>query len=617
MMYILGISGLYHDSAAALIRDGEIIAAAQEERFTRIKHDAQLPVNAIQYCLKCGGGGLIDKLDAIVYYDQPFLTLDRFLKNTLALKSSAENLVERTYTTLFRHKLWIHKRIETAVGGLGKYGKLLVTKHHISHAASAFYPSPFEKAVIVTIDGVGEWTTTAIGIGEGNQIKLCKEIRYPHSIGLMYSAFTYFCGFKVNSGDYKFMGLAPYGKPIYYDVIKENMIDVRSDGSYRLNLEYFDFQKGGTMINEEKFSELFSGGRRQPETRITQREMDIAASVQKITEEIIISIVRHAKETYGNEIENLCLAGGVALNCVANGKLQKANIFKNIWIQPASGDAGGALGAALFAYYEHFKKERYVNDIDSQKGSLLGPSFSMKEVIHYLEEYKYPYHLCRNKEDKTKQLVKLLSEEKIIGVAQGRMEFGPRALGNRSILADCRSPYMQSRINLKIKYRESFRPFAPIVLAEKAMNYFDLPCDSPYMLKVGNVLPERRLLFELDQMLENAEGDMLKVVSEPRSDIPAVTHVDYSARIQTVDKIRNEDLHALLSEYEKETGCAVLVNTSFNVRGEPIVCTPKDAYECFMRTDMDVLVLEDAILYKDEQPDFAEEQDWREKYALD
>lgn len=371
------------------------------------------------------------------------------------------------------------------------------------------------------------------------------------------------------------------------------------------------------MINEEKFSELFGGGRRQAESRITQREMDIAASVQKITEEIILLLARHAKEKYGEGLDNLCLAGGVALNCVANGKLQKAGIFKNIWIQPAAGDAGGALGAALYTYYTYFGNERIPEDEDSQKGSLLGPAFGTEEIVPYLEEHKYSYHLYKDKKDKAILLAKLLSEEKIVGVAQGRMEFGPRALGNRSILADCRSPYMQSRINLKIKYRESFRPFAPIVLAEKESEYFDLPCDSPYMLKVGDVQKGRRKSFDLEGLLADKEGDMLQVVSEPRSDIPAVTHVDYSARIQTVDSVRNRELYDILSEYEKLTGCAVLVNTSFNVRGEPIVCTPKDSYECFMRTDMDVLVLEDAILYKEEQPEFVEDEDWREKYALD
>lgn len=616
-MYILGVSALYHDSAACLINDGKIIAAAQEERFTRIKHDSHLPVNAMKYCLQEAGISA-DDIEAVVYYDHPVLTLDRFLKNALALGKEADTLVDALYPGMFSWKLWVHKAIENSIGGLGKQGKLFVTKHHIAHAASAFYPSPYEKAVILTIDGVGEWTTTAIGVGDGNKLYLYEEIKYPHSLGLLYSAFTYFCGFKVNSGDYKFMGLAPYGKPVYYDAIREHMIDVKEDGSYRLNLEYFDYYKGKTMINEEKFAQIFGGkGKRQPESRITQREMDIAASVQKLTEEIIILLARHAKEKYGRDIPNLVLAGGVALNCVANGKLQKAGIFENIWIQPAAGDAGGALGAAMYAYYMYFAKKRNIEEPDSQQGSLLGPAFTNEDIINFLDKYQYPYHYCENHEEWTNKIASLLAKEKIVGLAKGRMEFGPRALGNRSILADCRSPYMQSRINLKIKYRESFRPFAPIVLAERENDYFDLPSDSPYMLKVGDVNPERRKKFDLEKLLSATEGDMLKIVSEPRSDIPAVTHVDYSARIQTVDQERNPDLYDILKEYEKQTGCGVLVNTSFNVRGEPIVCTPQDAYECFMRTEMDVLILENVILYKEEQPEFKDSINWRERYALD
>lgn len=615
-MYILGISGLYHDSAAALICDGKIVAAAQEERFTRLKHDAHIPVNAIKYCIKQGGISQ-EELDVVVYYDQPMLTLNRFLKNILALGEDAFPLIDGTYQNMFSHKLWIHKKIKEIIGNLGKHGKLLVTKHHIAHAASAFYPSPFKEAVILTIDGVGEWTTTAVGIGRDNHLKLFEEIRYPHSIGLLYSAFTYFCGFKVNSGDYKFMGLAPYGHPVYYDVIKEKIIDLKKDGSYRLNLDYFDFYRGGTMINEQKFAEIFHGGRRQPESEITQREMDIAASVQLITEEIIISLAKYAKERYGSNINNLVIAGGVGLNCVANGKLQKTGIFDEVWIQPAAGDAGGALGAALYAYYSYFENKRYIELTDSQQGSLLGPAYSTEEIKEYLDKLKLPYHVCENNEERATIVAELLNNEKIIGLAQGRMEFGPRALGNRSIIADCRSPYMQSRVNLKIKYRESFRPFAPIVLLEKSNEYFDLYCDSPYMLKVGNIQKNRQLPFKLDKLLAENNGNMLKVVSQPRSDIPAVTHVDYSARIQTVDKQRNPGLYQIMKAYEKRTGYAVLLNTSFNVRGEPIVCSPKDAYECFMRTDIDVLVLENIILYKEEQPIFKDKEKWREKYALD
>lgn len=615
-MYVLGISGLYHDSAACLIKDGEIIAAVQEERFTRIKHDSALPVNAMKYCLQEGNINA-NELDAVVYYDQPILTLNRFMANVVALGKDAGKLVDNSFDNMFANKLWIHEQIKKEIGSLGKHGKLLVTKHHISHAASAFYPSPYDRAVIVTIDGVGEWTTTAIGVGQANKISLFEEIRYPHSLGMLYSAFTYFCGFKVNSGDYKFMGLAPYGKPVYYDIIKEQIIDVKNDGSYRLNLEYFDYYKGGTMINDEKFSKLFGGSRRRPESRITQREMDIAASVQKITEEIIILLAKHAKEKYGNDIDNLVIAGGVGLNCVANGKLQKEGIFKNIWIQPAAGDAGGALGAALYTYYSFFDKSRNVKDSDSQKGSFLGPKYSNIEVKEYLDGIGAQYHEYLDNHKLNTKIAELLNEEKIVGLMRGRMEFGPRALGHRSIIADCRSPYMQSRINLKIKYRESFRPFAPIVLKERGLEYFDLSCESPYMLKVGNVIESRRKEFNLQELLEKEEGDMLKVVSKARSDIPAVTHVDYSARIQTVDHVRNKELYEIMKEYEKLTGYAVLVNTSFNVRGEPIVCTPKDAYECFMRTDMDALVMEDIVLYKEEQEKFIDSIDWREKYVLD
>ncbi len=614
-MYILGISGLYHDSAAALIQDGNIVAAAQEERFTRRKHDPHIPQKAIEYVLKEADIKGED-IDAVIYYDQPFLTLNRFLSNAVALGHDSDQLIDRSFEKMFAYKLWIHKDLERAIGCLGKHGKLLTVQHHISHAASAFYPSPFEKAVILTVDGVGEWTTTAIGIGEGNKINLCETIKYPHSLGLLYSAFTYFCGFKVNSGDYKFMGLAPYGKPRYYELIKENIIDIKQDGSYRLNLSYFDFYRGGTMINEDMFSKLFQGKKRLPESRITQREMDIAASVQKITEEIIISFALHAKEKYGKNIENLVIAGGVGLNCVANGKLQNEKIFKNIWIQPAAGDAGGALGAALYAYYAYFNNMRIVNANDSQKGSLLGPSYSNKEIYSWLDDRNIPYTILKESE-RAEKIADLLTENNVIGLFQGRMEFGPRALGNRSIIAGCLSSDMQSHINLKIKYRESFRPFAPIVLEEKSNEYFDLCSNSPYMLKVGKVRETRRTEFDIEKLLQEYGEDMLKVISMPRSDIPAITHVDYSARIQTVNKDTNSKLYDILHEYEKKTGYAILVNTSFNVRGDPIVCSLRDAYTCFMRTGMDVLILENAILYKDKQPEFADEGDWRDMYELD
>ncbi len=615
-MYILGISALYHDSAAVLINDGKIIAAAQEERFTRKKHDMAIPYNAIEYCMREAGIGS-KELECVVYYDDPKKTLDRFAKNVLALGEKSEQLIHRNFESMYSKKLWIHKEIEKAVGGLGKRGKLLVTEHHISHAASAFYPSPFSDAIILTNDGVGEWATTTIGIGHDEKIFLREQISYPHSIGLFYSAFTYFCGFKVNSGDYKFMGLAPYGKPVFYDVIKNEMIEIKQDGSYRLNLEYFGYQNGGTMIREKKFEELFGGPRRKPESRITRREMDIAASVQKIVEEIIILIARHAKRIYGKDVSNIVLAGGCALNCVANGKLLKERIFENIWIQPAAGDAGGALGAALYAYYMFYGEKRYVDAMDSQQGSYLGPAYSVEDIKKYLNKNQYVYHETELMSDFYKQVAYELSQEKVVGLFHGRMEYGPRALGNRSIIADPRSSAMQSRLNRKIKYRESFRPFAPAVLEERMGDYFDLESSSPYMLLVGKVKKERRKIFALDALLEKSDDNMIQVVNETRSDIPAVTHVDYSARIQTVNEERNGSFYHIIRAFEEKTGCGVIVNTSFNVRGEPIVCTPKEAYECFMRTEMDVLLLENLILYKEEQPKWEDTIDWRTRYELD
>lgn len=615
-MYILGISALYHDSAAALIKDGEIVSAVQEERFSRKKHDMRIPKNAIMYCMKSAGIDVND-IDYVVYYDNPILTLDRFMNNCLALGKAADRLLDSSYQELFSQKIWIHEKIKEVLGGtLGKKNKLIVAEHHISHAASAFYPSPFEKAVIITIDGVGEWATTTIGIGVDNRVELKEEIRYPHSLGLLYSAFTYFCGFKVNSGDYKFMGLAPYGKPVYYEILKKEIITVKEDGSYRLNLEYFDYYKGGTMINEEKFAKLFNGPRRKQESEITKREMDIAASVQKLTEEIIMLLVRHAKAACGDEIDNLVLAGGVALNCVANGKILKEQTFKNIWIQPAAGDAGGALGSALYAYYHYLDNKRKIDKSDSQKGSYLGPEYSNSVIRDFLEDNAYPYHFFENEKFYEKVALEL-KDEKVIGLFHGRMEFGPRALGNRSIIADPRSEKMQSKLNLKIKYRESFRPFAPSVLEDCYQDYFELKAPSPYMLLVDEVKKERQIPFELDDFLNEENSNLLPIVNMPRSDIPAITHVDYSARVQTVSRERNEHYYNIIKAFQKETGCGVIVNTSFNVRGEPIVCTPRQAYECFMRTEMDVLVLENCILYKEEQPVFAEQEDWRLKYELD
>lgn len=617
-MNILGISCLYHDSAAALLRDGEIVAAAQEERFTRVKHDWRVPENAIKYCLR-EGNITGDEVDYIVYYDKPFLTLDRYVKNIIALGRGERDVLKNMCDSILGEKLWIHEKLRNSIGGLGKNGKLLICGHHISHASSAFFPSPYTDAVIITNDGVGEWATTTIGVGHGNKVKIYKEIDYPHSIGLLYSAFTYYCGFKVNSGDYKFMGLAPYGSPIYYDIIKKNLIDIKEDGSYRMNMGYFDYQNGRTMIRDAKFEELLGYPRRRAESNISKFYMDIAASVQKLIEEIIISMARHAKKEYGQGIDNLVLAGGVALNCVANGKLLDEKIFDNIWVQPAAGDAGGALGAAEYLYYDYLGNERNVGKSDLQRGSYLGKSYSLKEIESYLKWNKYPFYYIENDEAFFNYIAKMISEEKVIGLFHGRMEFGPRALGNRSIIADARSKEMQSKLNLKIKFRESFRPFAPSVLRERASDYFELNegQESPYMLLVEKVKPERRVDFVLSDYLNEYNDNLLSIVNRARADIPAVTHVDYSARIQTVDEERNLFYYNILKSFERMTGCGVIVNTSFNVRGEPIVCSPKEAYECFMRTDMDILVLERFILLKEEQPQFIEKEDWRDKYELD
>lgn len=614
-MNILGISALYHDSAASLVIDGKIIAAAQEERFTRIKHDLSMPVNSVAYCLK-EGKITADDIDIVVFYDNPLLTLDRFMKNILDAGVDAKDVIDRGFDSIFGEKIWIHKAVDNMLGE-NKKRKFYVCEHHISHAASAFYPSPYEKAVIITLDGVGEWATTTISVGNGIDIDIKEELRFPHSLGLLYSAFTYFCGFKVNSGDYKFMGLAPYGEPVYEALIKDKIVDIRDDGSFALNMEYFDYQYGRTMTNH-KFAELFGGPPREMESEITKREMDIAASAQKVVEEIILKLVGHSKEKYGENIDNLVMAGGVSLNCVANGKVKNSGIFKNIWIQPAAGDAGGSLGCALYAAYKIGNEVRIRDAIDSQQGSYLGPEYSEKEIEDYLLQNGYPYHCFRDaKETVFQEIAKLLTEEKVIGLFHGRMEFGPRALGNRSIIADARSETMQTTLNQKIKFRESFRPFAPSVLREDVCEYFELQDDSPYMLLVENVQKERRNVNFLKEDLEKYKCNMLEIVKQKRSDIPAVTHVDYSARIQTVTEERNPYYYHVIKEFKKLTGCGVIINTSFNVRGEPIVCTLKNAYECFMRTDMDALVLEDCILYKEEQPEWIETEDWQNLYTLD
>lgn len=614
-MKVLGISALYHDSAAALVIDGEIVAAAQQERFSRIKHDLSLPVDAIRYCLK-EARITAEDLDMVSFYDNSLYTLDRYLKNILAAGEDSKDVINRSFDTMFSDKIWINNKIsEILWGKFQSNHRILTCEHHISHAASAFYPSPFDRAIILTMDGVGEWATTTIGMGSGNEIQIMEEIRYPHSLGLLYSAFTYFCGFKVNYGDYKFMGLAPYGEPVYENLIKDKLIDIKEDGSFRLNLEYFDYQYGRTMVNS-KFEELFGGPRRVPESEITQREMNIASSVQKVLEEVIIKIVKHCKVEYGQGIDNLVLAGGVALNCVANGKIKNAYIFKNIWIQPAAGDAGGSLGCALYATYKYGGVERKIDTCDSQKGSYLGIHYEENEIERFLVENHYCYEKVGS-EDLFRRLAKLLDEGKVIGVFQGRMEFGPRALGNRSIVADARSEMMQVKMNQKIKFRESFRPFAPSVLQEDVSEYFELEEDSPYMLLVENVQKSRCSQVNVKEELRKVGYNMLEVVKQKRSDVPAVTHVDYSARIQTVSKETNEYFYKLIQAFKERTGCSVLINTSFNVRGEPIVCTPQDAYECFMRTDMDVLVLENMILYKEKQPIWEENENWREKFVLD
>ncbi len=612
-MKILGISALYHDAAAALIEDSEIVAAAQEERFTRKKHDPGLPFNAIDHCLE-EGGVRFSELDGVVYYDQPLLTLDRYIENVLALGKGSDYMVNRL-EEIVCSRLTVDRKLRDRYGVLGKEDRLYTLEHHISHAASAFYPSPFDSAAILTIDGVGEWATTTISRGSGEHIEMMQEIDYPHSLGLLYSAFTTFCGFKANSGDYKFMGLAPYGEPIYEDVIKKEIIDIKPDGSFRLNLDLFDYYRGKYMTND-KFAALFNGPRREPESKIGRREMDIAASAQKVTEEIVEKLAAHACSITGES--KLVMAGGVALNCVANGKLLRSGIIDDIWIQPAAGDAGGALGAALYMYHEHFGGKRPAGrTADSQKGSYLGPSYSDDVIEAFLKENDYPYIKAADEEDLCERIAGDLDNGSVVGWFQGRMEYGPRALGNRSILGDPRSEKMQSLLNLKIKYRESFRPFAPSVLRERVSDYFETEHDSPYMLIVSDVCASRREPFDKKLFLEQYDDNMLPIVNARRSDIPAVTHIDYSARVQTVTEDTNRPYYRLLKKFEEKTGCGVLINTSFNVRGEPIVRSPKEAYLCFMRTEMDVLVLGNCILLKGEQPAFDDSTDWRKEYELD
>lgn len=605
-MYILGISAYYHDSAACLVKDGEIISAAQEERFTRKKHDHNFPMNAINYCLthsKLKG----KDLDYVAFYEKPFLKFERILETFLTYAPKGIESFIMAIPLWLHQKLWIKDLISREIGF---EGIILFPEHHASHAASAFYPSPFREAAFLTLDGVGEWTTTSFGVGKGNEIEILADMKFPHSLGLLYSAFTYYTGFKVNSGEYKVMGLGPYGEPKYKNLILTELIDLKEDGSFKMNMEYFDYCVGLTMTNK-KFHKLFGGEPRQPESKLTQRDMDLARSLQDVTEEVMLRMARHIyKET---KEKYLCLAGGVALNCVGNGKILRESPFEDIWIQPAAGDAGGAIGAALYVWYQHLGNKRVVDGKDdSQKGSYLGPEYSDDEILRFLKDNSIPFTKLQ-----TEMIPDIISDsiaaEKVVGWFNGRMEFGPRALGTRSIIGDARSPKMQSIMNLKIKFRESFRPFAPSVLEEKVGDYFELDRPSPYMLLVADVKRERRKPMNDD--MKNLWGiDKLNVV---RSDIPAVTHIDYSARIQTVNKETNPLYYKMISRFNEKYGCAVIVNTSFNVRGEPIVCTPQDAYKCFMRTNMDYLLLRNYLLDKNDQQPLKDNQDWRKVFQLD
>jgi carbamoyltransferase len=598
MTAILGLSAFYHDSAAALVLDGEIAAAAQEERFTRVKHDPAFPARAIAYCLDSAGLSPAD-LDYVAFYDKPLTKFERLLETYLAYAPVGFQSFRRAMPLWLKDKLHMRRTIRRALGDSTR-ARLVFTDHHESHAASAFFPSPFEQAAIITLDGVGEWSTATYGIGEGNRIRLLEHIAFPHSLGLLYSAFTYYCGFKVNSGEYKLMGLAPYGRPIYRELISERLIDLKPDGSFRLNMDYFEYCQGLTMTGR-RFNELFGGPPRSPESSLEQRHMDLAASIQAVTEDAVLRIGGHVHERTG--MKHLVLAGGVALNCVANGRLLREGEFDDLWIQPAAGDAGGALGAALFVWHQLLERPRSPGGRDSQRGSFLGPRYTTQDIRRFLAGQAAQGQEFEDESELLEQVAGLLADGKIVGWFQGAMEFGPRALGARSILGDPRSPAMQATMNLKIKFRESFRPFAPAVLQDRAPAWFDLQPgqESPYMLLVAPVREDRRVPIDEDALRTMRDDpDLRHRVNVVRSEIPAVTHVDYSARIQTVDEERNPRFARLLAEFERLTGCPVLVNTSFNVRGEPIVCTPEDAYRCFLATDMDVLVLEDIILTKDE-----------------
>ena len=612
--YILGISAYYHDSAAALLKDGEVVAAAQQERFTRKKHDEGFPAEAIEYCL-AEAGITFSELSQVVFYDKPLVKFERLLETYLSYAPKGFRSFIAAMPIWLKEKLYLKTTLKRELSALAdckatELPPLMFAGHHQSHAASAFYFSPYDKAVVLCLDGVGEWATTSAWLGDGKDLEPLWEIDFPHSLGLLYSAFTYFTGFRVNSGEYKLMGLAPYGDPKYTDLIFEHIIDLKEDGTYKLDMQYFNYCTGLTMTNN-KFAELFGGPARKPESEVTQREMDIAASIQKVTEEVVLRLARTLHKETG--VDNLCLAGGVALNCVANGKIQREGPFKDIWIQPAAGDAGGALGAAAVIWHEYLGNERSSsNGKDRMKGSYLGPRPTADQIRAELDAAGAVYKELSD-DELFPQLAEILEQENVIGWMRGRMEFGPRALGGRSIIGDPRSAKMQSVMNLKIKYRESFRPFAPSVLAEKVSDWFEFEGESPYMLMVADVCEDKRIAMT-DEQKALFGIDKLNV---PRSEIPAVTHVNYSARVQTVHKETNARYHALLEAFFDKTGCPVLVNTSFNVRGDPIVCTPEDAYRCFMRTEMDYLVLENVLIAKVDQPDWNEKGDWRDEFALD
>ncbi len=615
--YILGLSCFYHDSAAVLIKDGEIISAVQEERFSRVKHDSGFPINSIKYCLQTEQIDL-NSVDSIIYYEKPFLTFKRLIETYLGVSPRGCRSFIAAMKTWLKGKLFLKTIIKNKIykiqkdlfkNALEEPPKILFSEHHLSHAAAAFYPSPFKKAAVICMDGVGEFATTSVWIGNNTSLNGLWNINFPHSLGLFYSAFTFYCGFKVNSGEYKLMGLAPYGQPIYKDTIKKYLIDIKKDGTFRLNLSYFKFHRGFTMTSK-KFHKLFGKPPRIRETKISQFHMDLAASIQEVTEEIVLKLAKSVRKETG--LKYLCLSGGVALNCVANGKLLKSKIFDNIWIQPASGDAGSALGAALVGYYYSKQKKRFINKNDSMKGSYLGCKFTNKEIINYLQSINSTFHTFKD-DILFEKISRLIAEGKVIGWFNGPMEFGPRALGARSIIGDPRNIEMQSIMNLKIKYRESFRPFAPSILEEDVSSQFEIKVKSPYMLLVAPI--KKNLRKKIDDKQASLFGiEKLKV---ERSILPAITHIDYSSRIQTVNKKTNPRYYKLIKKFKEMTGCPTIVNTSFNVRGEPIVCSPKDAYTCFMRTEMDVLVLENQILFKDEQQKLENNDNWINQFELD